>query len=135
MTDISQALLQSAKSYAFTKGRYHGSGPSAEKLANRINKGQTILPQNVGKMVADVVFQTPMQKHKEKKFDNVAKSVKRKKPTQVYSKEINATHRPDYVFEEVHQRQPRQRHFEDEDSNGNRNANCGEKNPQNNVGN
>ena len=64
VTDISQALLQSAKSYAFTKGRYHGSGPSAEKLANRINKGQTILPQNVGKMVADVVFQTPMQKIK-----------------------------------------------------------------------
>ena len=37
VSDIAQALLQIEKSYAFTKGRYHGSGPFAEKLANRIN--------------------------------------------------------------------------------------------------
>ena len=71
-------------------------------------------------MVADILFQTPMQKNKEKQSENVAKSVKRKKPTQVNSEENNATHRPDYIFEEVQQRQPRQSHAKDEDSNGNR---------------
>ena len=68
VTDLSQALLQSAKAYAFSKGRYQGCGPSSEKLASRVNKGQPISPQNVGRMVFEAVSRTPMKKDKENKL-------------------------------------------------------------------
>ena len=114
VTDLSQALLQSIKAYAFTKGRYDGCGPSsAEKLASRVNKGQTISPQNVGKFVSNSILGTPMQNAKEKVKEHVARSVKRKKPTHINAEENNATHRPDYVFEEMQQRKQREQLNED----------------------
>ena len=39
VNDLSQALLQSTKSYAFNKGRYHGSRRLAQKLASRVTRG------------------------------------------------------------------------------------------------
>ena len=114
VTDLSHALLQSAKAYAFSNCRYHGCGPSTKKLASRVRKGQANSPQNVGRMVSEAVLGTPMQKGKEKHTENVAKSIKRKKAGQVSLEENNATHRPDYVFEEVQHRQQRQRQDEDD---------------------
>ena len=106
--DLSQALLQSTKAYAFSKGRYHGSGPSTKKLASRVNKGHSMSPQNVERMVSNTVMGTLMQKKKETQIERVAKSVKRKKPSQISTEDQNATHRLDYIFKEVqhsHQRQ------------------------------
>ena len=113
VTDLSQPLLQSAKAYAFSKGRYHGCSSLTKNLASRVRKGHANSPQNVGRMVSEAVLGTPMQKGKEKHTENVAKSVKKKKVGQVSREENNATHRPDYVFEEVQHRQQRQRQDED----------------------
>ena len=44
----------------------------------------------------------------------MAKSVKINKACQVTTEENNATHRPDYIFEEVQHKQQRQRQDEDD---------------------
>ena len=69
INDLSQALLQSTKSYAFNRGRYHGSGPSAQKLASRVAREQSSCPQNVARMVTDTVMGTPMQAQQPKEKD------------------------------------------------------------------
>ena len=40
VSDLANALLQSAKMLAFIKGKYKGRGPSAEKLARRVSFGK-----------------------------------------------------------------------------------------------
>ena len=126
VTDLSQALLQSTKSYAFNRGRYHGSGPSAQKLASRVAKGQSPSPQNVAKIVLDSVMGTPMQASQPKEKEQVAKSVKRKKATQIHVEENNATHRPDYVFVDPEQNQ-RTQAKENEDTMDDNNLNVWER--------
>ena len=86
VNDLSQALLQSTKSYAFNRGRYHGFGPLAQKLASRVARGQSSCPQNVARMVTDVVMGTPMQAQQTKEKEQVTKSVKQKKPVTIQSK-------------------------------------------------
>ena len=76
INDLSQALLQSTKSYAFNRDRYHGSGPPTQKLASRVARGQSSCPQNVAKMVIDTIMGTPMQAQQPKEKEQVAKSVK-----------------------------------------------------------
>ena len=87
VNDLYQALLQSTKSYAFNRGRYHGSGPSAQKLASRVARGQSSCPQNVARMVTDAVMGTPMQAQQPKEKEQVAKSVKQKKTSNNSSRE------------------------------------------------
>ena len=115
VNDLSQALLQSTKSYAFNRGRYHGSGPSAQKLASRVARGQSSCPQNVARMVTDAVMGTPMQAQQPKEKEQVARSVKQKKPITIQTEESNATHRLDYIFVEPPQNQ-RAQGMENEDT-------------------
>ena len=36
VNDLSQALLQNTKSYAFNMSKYHGSKPSTQKLVSKV---------------------------------------------------------------------------------------------------
>ena len=78
-------------------------------------RGQSSCPQNVVRMVTDAVMGTPMQAQQPKEKEQVAKSVKQKKPITIQAEENNATHRPDYIFVEPPQNQ-RAQGMESEDT-------------------
>ena len=47
VSDLSQALLQSTKAYAYSKGRYHGLGPSASRLAKKVKAQGSLHPRTI----------------------------------------------------------------------------------------
>ena len=97
VSDLSQALLQSTKINAFSKGCFHGSGPNTQRLANRVHGGTMPSPNNVARMVFDSVDGTPLSSPLIEQVEKVSKNKKRKRQGIVMDEEPNATHRLDYI--------------------------------------
>ena len=102
VSDLANAMLQSAKMLAFVEGKYKGTGPSAEKLARRVASGRHT-PAKVLTEIEETVQGTPMYRRAYVEGDNIIVSKKRKTVGIVYEEEENASHRPKYVT----QNQPR----------------------------
>ena len=96
VSDLANALLQSAKMLAFVDGKYKGTGPSAEKLARRVTTGRH-MPARVISKIEDTVQGTPMYRRPNIEGDNVTVSKIRKSIGIVFEEEVNASHRPEYV--------------------------------------
>ena len=50
VSDLANAMLQSAKMLAFVEGKYKGTGPSAEKLARRVAFGKHTMTKVLSKI-------------------------------------------------------------------------------------
>ena len=59
LSDLANALLQSAKMLAFIEGKYKGTGPSAEKLARRLASGKHT-PTRVISEIEETIQGTPL---------------------------------------------------------------------------
>ena len=96
VSDLANALLQSAKMLSYVDGKYKGTGPSAEKLAKRVTSGgQT--PARVNSEIENTIHGTPMYRRQHIEGDNVTVSKKRKSIGIILEEEVNASHRPEYV--------------------------------------
>ena len=60
ISDMANALLQSAKQYAYQMGKHKGEGPSLSKLMERAPSRSTPTPPQVARIVQDAVASTPM---------------------------------------------------------------------------
>ena len=93
ISNLANALLQSAKMLAFVNGKYKGSRPSAKTMARRVTTGRHT-PARVILEIEDAVQEgTPMYRRPNIKGDNVTVSKKRKIMGIVLEEEVNASHR------------------------------------------
>ena len=102
VSDLANAMLQSAKMLAFVEGKYKGTGPSAEKLARRVSSCK-LMPAKVISKIEETVQGTPMYRRPYVEGDNITVGKKQKTVGIVSEEEENASHRPEYVT----QNQPR----------------------------
>ena len=96
VSNLANALLQSAKMLAFVEGKYKGTRPLAEKLARRVAFGKHT-PAKVISKIEETIQGTPMYKRPYVEGDNITVSKKRKTVGIVAEEEENASHRPEYV--------------------------------------
>lgn len=97
VSDLANALLQSAKQQAYLQGRHLGEGPSLQSLINRSALRATQAPRTVATAVNNVVTGTPMHFLKTS-LSGDRETVQRKRgPVEVVNVEDNATHRPEYI--------------------------------------
>ena len=59
VSDLANALLQSAKMLAFVEGKYKGVEPSAEKLAKRVAQGKAPSTASLAREVEQNIQGTP----------------------------------------------------------------------------
>ena len=101
VSDLANALLQSVKMLAFIEGRYHGAGPSAEKLAQRMARGHAPMPSSIVREVDMTIGGTPIHQQPTQQGDNITISKKRKTQGPILTEEENASHRPEYLVHNV----------------------------------
>ena len=75
VSDLANAMLQSAKMLAFVEGKYKGTGPSAEKLARCVAFGKH-KPAKVIFKIEEIVHGTPMYMRPYVEGDNITVSKK-----------------------------------------------------------
>lgn len=100
VSDMANALLQSAKQYAYMLGRHLGQGPSLENLVERSKSARTPRPIEVIETVQEALVGTPMHQQKTSlQGDRETVSVKRRASNVVIDVDENASHRPEYNLE------------------------------------
>ena len=109
VSDLANALLQGVKMLASVEGRYHGAGPSAEKLARRAEQGRAPQPAVIAREVDQHLGGTPLYQWPFVDGNNVTVSKKRKQTGNVSMEEENSSHRPEYLTQNVPRDQRGQR--------------------------
>ena len=62
ISDMANALLQSAKQYAYQMGKHKGEGPSLSRLMERDKSRTTPTPPQFARIVQEAIAGTPMYK-------------------------------------------------------------------------
>ena len=70
VSDLANALLQSAKMLAFVEGRYKGMKPSLEKLGKCVAFGKRA-PATINKEIEDTIQGTPIYRRPYIEGDNI----------------------------------------------------------------
>ena len=96
VSNLANAMLQSAKMLAFVEKKYKGTKPSIEKLDRCVASGKHTSIRVILE-IEGTVQGTPMYRRPYVEGDNITVSKKRKQVDIVTKKEENASHRPEYV--------------------------------------
>ena len=96
VSNLANALLQSAKMLAFVEEKYKGAGPSTENLVRRVLFGK-YTPNRISTKIEENILGTPMYRQPSVEGDNITVSKKQKSIGIVLEEEENAAHKPEYV--------------------------------------
>lgn len=77
VSDLANALLQSAKMLAFVEGKYKGSGPSTDNLVRRL-ESRKYTPSRISTEIEETIQGIPMYRRPFVEGDNITISRKRK---------------------------------------------------------
>lgn len=98
VSDLANALMQSAKQHAYSMGRHLGEGPSLQTLIDRANTRRNQRPSNVARVINSSASGTPMHCPL-RPMEGDKETVRRKRrPSNMANLEENASHRPEYVY-------------------------------------
>lgn len=117
-TDLFNAILQSARDQAFKEGKYKGTGPSYQKLQERLNQKGTPRPAQILHMVREATTGTPMYQQPSTLEGDKQTIRKKRKNSNRATIDVNASHRPEYNMETITRRQggrARQINFDTDD--------------------
>lgn len=97
VSDMTNALLQSAKQHAYITGKHLGAGPSLKNLLERSSSKTSFNPATVSQTVHKVVTGTPMY-HNRTNLEGERETMQQKRrPSLVVDIDDDSSHRPEFI--------------------------------------